>query len=169
MLVTPIPSQCFFEQWQQLRNYPDNLWVFFILWVFSRLETILTSDLGLLQDPRSSLCHQNARPFPSCVSGQRYLLFITLNLLRVLSSCPNNFPGGCQSAVLLESSVCHHHVTPVTVQEIRGLCTKLTFSFFLPSLELQTGHMEVLQRQQESQSMWSSEWLSQHASWVFST
>lgn len=24
MLVTPIPSQCFFAQWQQLRDYPDT-------------------------------------------------------------------------------------------------------------------------------------------------
>lgn len=101
MLVTPIPSQCVFEQWLQLRDCPDTA-----LCSGSVHQVRSYTDIRprLLQDPRSSLCLQNARPFPSCVPGQRYLLFITLNLLHVVSSCRNNFPGGCQPAVLLESA-----------------------------------------------------------------
>lgn len=137
------------------------------------------SDLDLLQDPISSLRHHNGRSCPSCDSCQHYLLFITLSVHNLKSSPCCLF---LSKQLLWKFSVCSsfwiwlpwHQVTNskttvVTVLEIRGMCVRLTFFFFLPCLELQTGHMEVLQRQQESQSMWSSELLIQHASWVFST
>lgn len=152
MLVTPIPSQCFFEQRQQLRDCPDTA-------LHSENVHQVRNCTSIRPRPPAGPHILTMTPdlFHRVSLASVYLLFITLSLLHIVSSCPNNFPGGSQSAVLPES-VCHHQVTRskatvVTVLEIRGLCTRLTFSFFLPSLELQAGHMEVLQRQQESQSM----------------